>query len=186
MSGASTARADRALLEMQRQAADACRRGRDACDATHEQVAAQIYVSSGLLSQYVDAANTATISVARAALAPAPMRLELARFVAGESHAVVELPEVTAALGVDQAMRAQRETSEALSAHLTALARRPSPDGRLRLERADAAELARECDEAIHELLRIRAAAHIAMRDGVYTQDADAPLRLVGAQRGPR
>lgn len=87
----TTARADSALVEMRRDVSRACREGRDACEATHEQVAAAIACSPARLSQYVDPAADATIDVARAALSPEPMRLALARLVAGERFAVVEV-----------------------------------------------------------------------------------------------
>ena len=83
-----TARADSALVEMRREAAEAVRRGRDACEATHEQVAASICVSRARLSQYADSASDTTIDVARAALAPEPLRLALASLVAGPRFAV--------------------------------------------------------------------------------------------------
>jgi len=79
----STARADSAIVAMRREAAEAVRRSRDACDATHAQIAAQVCCSPARLSQYVDPECDTTIDVARAALAPEPMRLALASLVAG-------------------------------------------------------------------------------------------------------
>ena len=89
MPHAVTARADSALVEMRREAAEAVRRGRDACEATHEQISASICVSRARLSQYADSASDTTIDVARAALAPEPLRLALASLVAGPRFVVV-------------------------------------------------------------------------------------------------
>lgn len=85
----TAARADSALADMRREVARVVRDGRDACEATHEQVAASIACSSARLSQYVDPAADTTIDVARAALAPEPLRLALASLVAGPRFVVV-------------------------------------------------------------------------------------------------
>jgi hypothetical protein len=84
-----TARADSALVEMRCDAAEAVRRGRNACDATHEQVAAVMCMSRTGLSQCAKPKGGKTLDIARAALAPEPLRLALAAFIAGPRHSLV-------------------------------------------------------------------------------------------------
>lgn len=154
-------RADHALEMARREAADALRAGLDACEATRAQLAAGIDCSPARLAQYVDPGDDATICVARAALLPDPARVALAQHVAGERFALVELPHVeTGREAIVEALAAQRETSEALAAHLVAIA-----DGIV--TRDEGARLVREVDEAIRELLRLRALGEAAVREGV-------------------
>ena len=91
MTRSATARADSALRDAQRSAAKAVQAARKACTSivTHEQLAAGMCASRGLLSQYADEENDATISIARASLAPAPFRAAIAAYVAGPTHRVV-------------------------------------------------------------------------------------------------
>lgn len=157
----TAARADSALADMRREVARVVRDGRDACEATHEQVAASIACSSARLSQYVDPAADATIDCARAALAPEPLRVAIAQHIAGERFVVVEVgggPTVAASLSSH--IDAARETAEALQAHLVAIS-----DGRI--DRAEGAHLERELDEAISRLVSLRQIARTAQREGV-------------------
>jgi hypothetical protein len=160
-STARPTRADHALEHARREAADALRHGLDACEATRAQLAAGIDCSPARLAQMVDAGDDATICVARAALLPDPARVAVAQYVAGERFAVVELPHVeTGREAIVEALAAQRETSEALAAHLVAIA-----DGIV--TRDEGARLVREVDEAIRELMRLRALGEAAVREGV-------------------
>lgn len=102
------------------------------------------------------------VSVADAAGMPPYVRVALAEFVAGPGYAVTDLPAVEGDVSDDLrlACSTQRETSEAVSAHLAAIS-----DGHV--TREEGVSLERECDDAIRALLCVRELARHAVRHGV-------------------
>jgi len=105
--------------------------------------------------------GTKALHVADAMLAPEAVRLALAQLLAGDGHAIVELPTST-----DQSddfrliATVQRESGEAISATLEAIA-----DGRIGAD--EGARLVKECDEAIASLLAVRERGRSAVRNRV-------------------
>lgn len=74
-----TARADSALEAAQTATALVVKAGSSACDATLDQVAAQVCASRALLAQYRDDEDSTTIGVARASIAPVSSPKAVAR-----------------------------------------------------------------------------------------------------------
>lgn len=132
----------------------------------HETVKTVAAAQAGIRRQHLDdlcdPESAKTLSVADLRALPPAVRLELVRWVADELGCfVAELPDASADVGDDLALalRAQRETSEAVSAHLGALV-----DGHL--DRREASEVLREVEEGIGALLTVRALMRRVAEEG--------------------
>ena len=130
----------------------------------------------GISREYIDrcVAGEKQIHAADLLHAPEPVRLDFAQALIGEGRAVVDLPVgLSARDDLALVIRAQKETTEAINAHLAALA-----DGRM--DAAEGASLEAECDEGIAALLAIRERARLAQRERVIGLTG---LRAVGGGR---
>jgi hypothetical protein len=135
----------------------------------HESVKSVVAPAMGIRRQHLDdlcdPESAKSLSVADLRGLPPAVRLELVRWVADELGAfVAELPLADADPGDDVALvaRVQRETSEAVSMHLGAVA-----NGHV--DRREAVEVLREVEQAVAALLTVRELMRRVIDDGAHS-----------------
>jgi hypothetical protein len=155
--------------------AESLRRALDASGVAVREAGALIGVDEKLVRRWLDPHEGQSVSVADLAALPIEVRIAVVRADLLPGHVIVRetSPSDAGAASIAAHVAAQRETSEALTAHLEAIA-----DGHI--TRAEGASLERELDEAIARLVALREHARQAQREGVIGVDGVARLRVVG------